>query len=126
MDTSVLKKLWPTPSSPALKLTQVSDILGVSPVEAGKKLARMEKAGLVIRSGQRMCDSQRDPVILWDTTDKGDEEIAKFESTLPRVTRTRGLLPHHWPHARLAVDVKKPRPEDPDTGLVLKWSHPCG
>jgi Mn-dependent DtxR family transcriptional regulator len=78
VDTSVLKKLWPTPSSPALKLAQISVILGVSPVEAGKKLARMEKAGLVIRSGRRMCDNQRDPVILWDTTDKGDEEIAKF------------------------------------------------
>lgn len=77
VDTSVLKKLWPTPSAPALKLAQVSDILGVSPVEAGKKLARMEKAGLVFRSARRMCDSQRDPAILWDTTDKGDEEVAK-------------------------------------------------
>ncbi|MCZ2156107.1 MAG: MarR family transcriptional regulator [Bryobacterales bacterium] len=77
MDTSTLRKLWPTPSSPALKLTQVSDILGVSQVEAGNTLARMERAGLVFRSGQRMCDNQRDPVILWDTTDKGDEEVAK-------------------------------------------------
>lgn len=73
---ATLKSLWPTPLAEALTCGQVAERLGIAPVAAGRLLSALRSNGLVACRSDAKCDSQRDAVRRWDTTEAGDELVA--------------------------------------------------